>query len=173
MPVGRKPKPTHLHVIEGTSNTTRHRGRKREPKPTGELQDAPDWFTDAQRDVWSYGLRSAPRGLLKAIDLSVFTVWVVACDAHRQAAEQLAKLGPGGLLTRTATRHGRPDANGNPTTVGGSVVQSPLVGIMNRQALIMIKAAAEMGFTPSSRARVVTDPHAPLGNDPESEFFGD
>ena len=33
--VGRKPKPTHLHVAEGTLNVTRHRNRENEPVVTG------------------------------------------------------------------------------------------------------------------------------------------
>lgn len=35
MKVGRKPKPTRLHLVEGTANPTRHKNRKQEPQPTG------------------------------------------------------------------------------------------------------------------------------------------
>ena len=70
MPTGRKPKPTHLHVIEGTFDVSRHSKRlKSEPKPVGTLKDPPAWFTTEQREVWAYGLQHAPAGLLKAIDL--------------------------------------------------------------------------------------------------------
>jgi phage terminase small subunit len=34
----------------------------------------------------------------------------------------------------------------------GAQQQHPLISIINRQALIKIKAAAEMGFSPASRA---------------------
>ena len=33
----RPAKPTHLHVLEGTLNATRHKHRKHEPKPHGVL----------------------------------------------------------------------------------------------------------------------------------------
>lgn len=173
MPVGRRPKPTHLKLLEGTFNVTRDRRRKNQPKPTGALIDPPTWFSAEQQEIWRTGLHDAPRGVLTLIDASVYTVWVVACATHRQAAELLAQAGSAGLLTRTATRAGPPGPNGQPTRIGGSIMQSPLVGIMNRQAEIMMKAATEMGFTPSSRSRVTSDPHAPIGSDAEREFFGD
>lgn len=174
MPVGRKPKPTHLHVIEGTRNATRHRKRAQEPQPIGSLARPPAWLTRRQREVWVQGLRSAPRGLLKAIDASVYLVWVVACDAHRQAVEQIAAAGPDGLVARTATRPGPPDEDGRPTIIEGTIKPSPLVAVMNSQAMIMIRAAAEMGFTPSSRARVSADPDSPPGgDDPEARYFSD
>jgi hypothetical protein len=34
-------KPTHLHIVEGTFNVTRHRGRKREPVVVDPVGDAP------------------------------------------------------------------------------------------------------------------------------------
>src|SRR5688500_111139 len=98
---GRKPKPTHLHVIEGAMHGTRHRGRAREPKPVGELVDPPEWMSAAQQDVWRYAITHAPAGLLKKLDGSALTVWVIACDLHRQASEQLANLGAAGLLYKT------------------------------------------------------------------------
>jgi P27 family predicted phage terminase small subunit len=158
MTTGRKPKPTLLHVIEGTHHATKHKSRALEPKPEGRLTDPPDWFSEAQRQVWHEGLRDVPAGLLTAIDASVYRIWCVACDTHRQAAAELAKHGPSGLLTLTGTRPGPPGPDGRPTRTGGNPIQSPLVGVMNRQAVIMLKAAAEMGFTPSSRARVTLDP---------------
>jgi P27 family predicted phage terminase small subunit len=155
MPAGRKPKPTHLHLVEGTFNVTRHSKRlKSEPKPVGNLHEPPQWFNDGQREVWAYGLRHAPMGLLKAIDLSTYVAWCVACDTHRQAAEHLAKMGVKGLLA--------------PASRGSGLIQSPLVGIMNRQALIMLKHASELGFTPVGRARVAVDPTAEVN--PFDEF---
>ena len=36
----------------------------------------------------------------------------------------------------------------------GTEFVSPLVSIINREALIMLRLATEMGFTPSSRCRI-------------------
>jgi P27 family predicted phage terminase small subunit len=154
---GRKPKPTHLHLIEGTTHVTRHRGRAREPKPVGELVDPPGWMSASQKDVWRYALEHAPCGLLKKLDGSALTVWVIACDLHRQASEQLANLGAAGLLYKTPAN--------------GTLIQSPLVGMVNRQAQIMLKAASELGFSPASRGRVSVDADPRKGG-PAAEFFG-
>ena len=37
-------------------------------------------------------------------------------------------------------------------TRDGNAVNNPYLGIVNRQALIMIRAACELGFTPAARA---------------------
>ena len=154
MPTGRKPKPTRLHLVEGTFDVSRHRKRlKGEPRPIGDLHDPPAYLSQAQREIWAQQLRDAPAGLLKRLDWSDFLVWVVACDIHRQAAEQLNKLGPQGLIICTGTK---PGPGG--TQLGGTFMQNPLVGIMNRQALIMMKASEVLGFSPVARARVSVDP---------------
>jgi phage terminase small subunit len=49
-------------------------------------------------------------------------------------------------------------------------VQSPYLSILNKQAMIMLKAASEMGFTPASRSRVeVSDDEQEA--DPADRFF--
>lgn len=146
---GRKPTPTALKLVTG--NPGKRAINAKEPKPRGNLYDAPEWLNDSQRAAWDYAVECAPLGLLKRIDRSTLTAWVVSEDLHRQAAE---KLNSGALLIKTT--------NGNP-------IQSPYLGIVNRQAQIMLKAAAEMGFTPASRSRVEVDN---VEDDEEDEFFG-
>lgn len=148
--MARPRKPTALHVVDGTFHVTRHRSRVNEPKPAGSLDKPPAWFSREQREVWDYGLSSAPPNLLKRLDLSVFTVWVVACDLHRQAAVELNKLGFQGVLSASGAR------------------PSGTLGVMNRQAELIIRACAEMGFTPASRSKVTSDPGSGSNNE---EFF--
>jgi P27 family predicted phage terminase small subunit len=147
---GRKPKPTHLKLVGG--NAGKRALPKNEPKPTGNLKEPPNWLTDSQQVLWDYAISSAPQGLLKRLDQSVLVSWVVAADLHRQAAE---KLNGGAMLIKTP--------NGMP-------VQSPYLAIVNKQAAIMIKAASEMGFTPSSRSRVEVENGAE--EDAADRFFG-
>lgn len=153
---GRKRKPTHLHLVEGTLNVTRHRARKAEPVPVDDLAAPPAWMDAAQQETWRYAIKHAPLGLLKKLDSSVLATWAVACCLHQQAVEQIAKLGASGLLYRV------------PST--GTLVQSPLIGVVNRQAAIMIKAASELGFTPTSRAKVSIEPNGRI-EDPAERFF--
>ena len=136
---GRRPKPTHLKQLEG--NPGKRRLNNHEPKPEGDLFAAPEWMTDTQREGWAYAITHAPYGLLKELDRSILAIWVVAEDLHREAAE---KIGQYGLLTKS------PNA--------GLPLQSPYLAILNKQAQIMLKAGAELGFSPSSRTRVQVEP---------------
>ena len=135
---GGKPKPTHLKLIEG--NRGRRPLNKREPKCVGDLASPPAWFNQSQRDGWNYAISNSPRGMLKLLDRSTLTAWVIAEDLHRQATLAVTE---NGLVVRS------PDK--------GVPMQNPYLAIINRQALIMLKAASDLGFTPSSRSRVKVD----------------
>jgi P27 family predicted phage terminase small subunit len=140
---GRKPVPTILAELHGRPSHASKPNRA-EPKPAGELSDAPDWLTEDQQAGWAYALRCAPPGLLKRLDRGALAVWVVAEDLHRQASVAQSKMA---LLVKT------------PNTA--LPIQSPYLPIINRQALIMLKAASELGFTPVSRPRVFAAGPAP------------
>lgn len=132
---GAKPKPTHLKLLAG--NPGKRPLNRNEPKPQGDLHDAPDWLTDEQKAGWTYAIENAPAGLMKRLDRSALTAFVVAEDLHRQASVAVGKFG---LITKSPSK--------------GEPMQNPYLPIINRQAQIMLKAAAELGFTPSSRSRV-------------------
>lgn len=141
---GRKPKPTSLHRLAGTLNVTRHADRKREPKAVGDLPaEPPDWMTDAQQAGWRYAVENAPSGVLKRIDRGMLATWVEAEERHRTATMMQAKLdlgSPTPLLVKQKD---------------GPLVVSPYIGILHKTAIIMIKAASELGFSPASRPRLV------------------
>jgi P27 family predicted phage terminase small subunit len=136
---GRKPIPSLLSGLHGQPG--KRRRKPAEPKPTGDLAEAPSWLTAEQRAGWDFALGHAPIGLLKQVDRGLLVTYVIAEDLHRQAVEALSRTGIVEATPRT-----------------GAAVQSPYLAIVNRQASIMIKAAAEMGFTPCSRTRVVIGP---------------
>ena len=139
---GRKPVPTVLADLHGRPRKAPP--PKNEPKPVGDLSDAPEWLSEAQKSGWLYALRHAPPGLLKRLDRGALAVWVVAEDLHRQAA---VAQGKNQLLVKT------PNAE--------IPIQSPYLPIINRQALIMLKAASELGFSPVSRPRIFAAGPAP------------
>lgn len=151
---GRKPKPTWLKVVAG--NPGRRPLNSSEPIPAGELADPPEWLTSAQKDGWRYAIEHAPPGLLRRLDRSVLAVWVVAEDLHRDAAEKIAKYGA--VIKAPHT---------------GVPIQSPYVAILNKQAALMMKAAAEMGFTPSARSRVNVEKPNPTNPFHEIKELGD
>jgi P27 family predicted phage terminase small subunit len=144
---GRKPVPTTLRALHG--NPRKVAMPKFEPKPDGDLADAPYWLNEGQLANWTYALTHAPAGLLKRIDRGALLAWVVAEDLHRQAATAQAKVG---LLVRIKTKAtADKDDPGVPTA-------SPYINIINQQAKIMLKAASELGFTPVSRPRIGAGP---------------
>ena len=113
-----------------------------EPEIKAGLKDAPDWMDDEQLKQWQYAIDEAPAGVLGTIDRDTLAVWVTACVYRTQAIKQQAKIDAKNslkLLTKTTN---------------GNIVQSPYMAIINKQAEVMMKAAAEMGFTPSSRTRL-------------------
>jgi P27 family predicted phage terminase small subunit len=135
---GVKPMPTVLKDLHGTARLDRF--NPDEPKPEGDLDenptDCPEHFTPEMRAIWEYALQHAPPGLLKRLDASVLEIWVVAHSIHRTATKMLR-----GLLIRT------PNSD--------YPVQSPILPVINRQAMVMIKAAEQLGFTPTARPRIV------------------
>jgi P27 family predicted phage terminase small subunit len=135
MAPGPKPKPSWLKVVTGNPG---HRPiNEDEPVPVGDIVEPPPWFDDKQRAEWSAAIDAAPAGLLKQLDKSMLVVWVCAKVLHAEAVQKVTQFG---ALIKTP--------------VTGAPMQSPYVSIMNRQAALMMRAAAEMGFSPSSRSRV-------------------
>ena len=132
---GRKPKPTDMKVLQGTFR--KDRSDEREPKPAGRLRDAPDHLTAEQKEIWNDAIQNAPSGLLKPLDWSVFEVWVVASHTHRVAAEKVQTMGQ---IVKSPS---------------GYPIVNPFLSSMNKQAAIMIKAASELGFSPTARSRIV------------------
>lgn len=149
---GRKPTPSHLKLIAGNPG-----GRPlndREPKPAGALRDPPPHLTGSQREGWRYAVENAPAGLLKRLDRSVLVAWVVAEDLHRKASGEIEKFG----AVIAAPKTDMP-------------MQSPWVAILNRQAAVMLKAASELGFSPSSRSRVRVDGDQEETADPARKYL--
>jgi P27 family predicted phage terminase small subunit len=151
--VGRKPKPTHLKVVLG--NPGKRRLNASEPMPLGDLFEPPAHLNDRQRRVWSEAIAAAPGGLLKRLDGSVLLVWVVAADLHAMATTEVEKYGAVIAAPKTEMP-----------------MQSPWVAVMNRQALLMLRASAEMGFTPASRSRInVNGGQKAEKSDPADGYF--
>jgi len=133
---GRKPKPSHLRLIEGNRE---HRPlNPDEPEPEGDLIDPPETFSAGQRILWQVTLKNAPEGMLRRLDAGVFTSYIVNYAEFLEAAKKVEDLGAVVKMP------------------GGQPMQNPYVSIRNRANAQMVKAAAELGFTPSSRSRVKT-----------------
>jgi P27 family predicted phage terminase small subunit len=132
---GHQSVPTELKVLRMSSRSAKKLLARQTPTP-GPLLEAPEWFNDEQKADWKYAIDNAPRDLLKRIDKAVLAAFIIAQDIHRRAT-QMHQAGK--MLIKSP--HGMP-------------MQNPYLPIINRQMILMIRAASEMGFTPCSRARI-------------------
>ena len=131
---GPKPKPTKLHLLEGTFKGHRH--TMNEPEPVPCIPDPPDCLCPVALGEWERitpGL--AALGLLSAIDRNMLARY---CQHYAYWHEAVTKL-QNGLTTETKQ---------------GNVIQAVEIGIANRASDIMTKLEVEFGMTPSSRARM-------------------
>lgn len=136
---GRKPKPTILRLISG--NPGRRPLPKDEPQPEGDLLAPPAWMSVSQMAGWRYAIEHAPPGQLKLLDRGTMTVWTVAEAMHRDATEQMEKFG---MVVKGQS---------------GVPIKSPYVAIIRETSAVMLKAGAELGFSPTARTRIrITGP---------------
>ncbi|MGH9858000.1 MAG: hypothetical protein ACRD4B_09165, partial [Acidobacteriota bacterium] len=106
----------------------------RAPAP-GRAFPAPDWMTEAQRELWRETLRHAPRNLLARIDSGVLITYVV----HRHAFESLAAL-----------------------CEGRAYDLSRMADPLSKHQSAMLKASQALGLDPSARARLRVDSEEPI-----------
>lgn len=151
MPVGRKPKPAHLNLVE--NNPGKRKLPHRELSKNRRLRPL-KFLTKEQKKVWAYCIKYAPYGLLQHIDTALLAQFVVAWASFEEASTNY-EAGP--KLIKTPN---------------GMALPNPWYYVRNRQSALMISLASELGFTPSGRARLgVRDSHNE--KDEWSEWFDD
>jgi P27 family predicted phage terminase small subunit len=133
---GDKPKPAALKILRMTAKKAEKLIGKVTPTP-GPLVEPPDWFTADQKTDWNYAIENAPRDVLRRIDKAVLAGFIVAQDTHRKAVVALQQSQ---LLVKTPKQ--------------ALPMQNPYLPIVNRQMVLMMRAASELGFTPCARARI-------------------
>lgn len=149
MPSGRKPAPLVLKELHG--NPGKRALPVDEPEGVGDLWSPPAYMDDEQRAQWHYAVDHAPPGLLTGTDRDILAAWCNACVEYARAVLEVRKIGQ---VVKTK---------------GGNAIQNPFMGIMNRQAMLMVKLGSELGFSPAARAslgsRAPEFPHdAPSGS---------
>lgn len=143
---GRKPKPTHLKLVTGNPGKRALKPDAIQPPARAKVLSPPSHLSRDAKNEWK---RLAPMltklGILSDLDRSAFAAYCQAYGRWKRAEDSLEDLarkddsGMGAVLV---------------TTKAGNTIQNPLVGIANRAMDMMVKYAAEFGFTPSARARV-------------------
>ena len=156
---GRKPTPSHLKLIKG--NPGNRPLNKSEPQPQSGLPQSPSHLCHEAKVEWrrvAKLLRAI--GVLTTLDRAAFAVY---CQAYGRwvraelALERMAEKEPStqALLMKTKS---------------GNLIQNPLVGTANKAMDVLLKAASELGMTPSVRSRIEA-PGKAKGETPAAEFF--
>ena len=141
---GRKPHPTEVKLLRG--NPGRRPLNLNEPKHETIDTAVPAELTDPlAQSEWSRIIATLSRGHVTTVDRSTLIGYCVKW-AQWQTLEAAAALEP-------ALVH----------TPSGYPIPNPLLGMANTAFKLMLKSAAELGITPSSRTRIVV---APKTDDP-------
>lgn len=145
---GRKPKPTHLKVLEG--NPGKRPLPQNEPKPKPIAPKAPAWLDPAAKKLWKHlGPQLELLGLLTAVDGAAFEA---ACQSYATWVKCEKYLKDNGLTVEVQ----KEGDDGNLYT--SYIQQRPEVSIGNK-ALQAFKAfCTEFGLTPASRTRIDLKP---------------
>lgn len=148
---GRKPKPTHLKVLQGNPG-----GRplpENEPKPQPIAPPCPDWLPDEARAKWKEIAPELERlGLLTSVDGAAFSMMLI----HYAMAVEAAKLiDKEGIVTE--------DERGLPR-------KHPLHQVLRDHSTSFRSYLSEFGLSPASRVRLALPGQNKDDDDDYEEF---
>jgi P27 family predicted phage terminase small subunit len=139
---GRKPKPTHLKLLEGNPGHRPINGA--EPKPKRGLPTCPAHLNPSAKAEWKRLVQEFQEiGILTLIDRGVLAGYCQSWGRWVEAERKLKETPP---LIKTPA---------------GYVQLSPWLTIANREREFMLRYMAELGLTPSSRTRISVTPKGP------------
>ena len=131
---GRKPKPTHLKLLEG--NIGRHR-LKNEPRPGPALPTCPQHLSSSAKAEWKRIARQlSVLGVLTILDRAALAAY---CQCYGRWVEAERKLSETPALLKMPS---------------GYVQQNPWLTIASKQLELMHKYLSEFGLTPVARSRI-------------------
>jgi P27 family predicted phage terminase small subunit len=145
---GRKPKPTHLKVLEG--NPGRRPLNEREPTPPEGIPDCPEFLDEVAQEEWHRTVKVLDEmGLLSRADR---TALVAYCNTYSRWIDAEQKVKQHGAIVKSPAK--------------GFPMKSPYLTVADQALEIMRKFMVEFGLTPSSRSRI----KVPRESDAADEF---
>lgn len=134
---GRKPTPTALRLLRNNPGKRRINDDEPEHGPLA-IECPPELTGEAQREWDRLTQKLVTRGQVTDVDRGTLLAY---CSKYGQWSE----------LEAEAKKH--PFVVKAPS---GYPIPNPVIGMANKAYALMLKAAAELGITPSSRSRVHT-----------------
>ena len=137
---GRRPKPTHLKLLQG--NPGKRPINQNEPQPPAEIPGAPEHLSEAAKAEWKrMSDQLLKLGLLTAIDWAAFAAYCTVYGRWVEAEEALKKTGP---VVRSPS---------------GYPMISPYYTVAHQSLNQMRAFLVEFGMTPASRSRISVNFH--------------
>lgn len=158
---GRKRKPTHLHLVDGTHRKDRH------GDPASEVQaepakglEAPGYIDENARRVWAELIPQLEGlGVLARVDRHTVACFCIAVSTVEAAERKIDELG---ITVETFNEAGQLTG----------IKKNPAVTVRDA-ALREVRAyAAEFGLSAASRARLTVGPRIPRGSDGKTPGHG-
>ena len=144
---GRKRKPTHLHIVQGTAQKCRL--NKNEPKPESAAPGCPPHLKGEAKKEWSRAVKElVASGLMTRLDRAALAGYCQAWERWIEAEEALRKTG---VIVKAPS---------------GYAIQSPYLAIANKAMDQMRAFLVEFGMSPASRARA----HSTTANEGSNPF---
>ena len=166
---GRKPKPEALRKLEGNLSKRANTGQEPRFDPVTDA-NPPEWLDTIAQALWrQVAPQLTAQGLFSEVDHASLGALCLAYSRWRKA-EQLVQR-----QIDAAEKPAQPNALELPLamefkTPQGYSQQIPQIGIANTYLDKFLKLAAEFGFTPAARARMLVEALPPKR--PDDDFFG-
>ena len=152
MPVGRKPKPSNLKVIEGNPGKRPLPENEPKPAPVIETPAPPGWLNKDGKQMWKDRVPDLINiGLLTNIDIDSFAMCCHVYGVFREAERDIKKKG---RYHKYVNKFGAENE-----------VERPQAKTANKAYAEYCKMMSEFGLSPASRTRIEVKP-AEDGQDP-------
>lgn len=159
---GPKKEPSAIQKAKGNPSKRSPKIVDLEPKPPHSELVCPNWLDQVARGKWDFivsalsKMETTGQKLITKLDVDILAVYCQSYSDYVHAHNKLMKEGGGRIDIVSFDKKG-----------GKYVQQSPFVGMKTRAAEQMIKYAAHLGFSPSSRVGVQL---VPSSGDQQSEL---
>ena len=112
-------------------------------KTESSIPVAPEWLSREAKTEWQRVTSALGKlGVLTQLDRAVLTVYCEMWEEYRIASNYIVT--PIGKKMQLVLK-----------TAGGNVIQNPAVAIRHKALQLMLRAAAELGMSPSARTSMV------------------
>lgn len=154
MPAGRPRKPTALKLLKGTFRKGRENPKEPIISKDIDRPEPPAHFSERAVRQWWNTIENLPKGVVKELDLSTLIAYHEAEDYAHDAYTNLQAFGSMTI------------------SPNGFLVTSPYSTEYHKYSLLRLKLAQELGFTPSSRSKIVADVDPGDKEDPWKDMAG-